>query len=193
MPLVDLGFLTCVLMFTEICLIGSSFISRLEDELARAKEVMRVPLHSALAGFPGLTMRRLPKVVRQTVKHHHKVVLLHVGANDLSSTSSWEWLRCLQESVYYVRARFPHIMLIWSDMLPRGQWRNMAYDKAEKKRKRLQLLARKLIGEEGGRVCRHNKVLFQRNLAYDKVHLSKLGMMMFRGNLEEAICNAVFI
>ena len=142
-------------------------------------------------GIPGLSITCLPDLVREQVSSNTKVMLFHVGANDIGKVSSWEWRRSLEEAVYFLKASYPHIVVVWSDMLPRRAWRYLPGCVADKTRKRLQCMARRLVREERGRVCHHDPLLFRETLSEDGVHLSRVGLDMFKENIEKCLTELV--
>ena len=114
-------------------------------------------------------------------------IVLHLGANDIATMSSYKWRTELEVVVMYLRVRYPTSTLVWSDMITRRNWRNEPVRaKAEEKRARNQLRARAVVRKEGGASIRHNAIKCE-HLARDGVHLSQAGQDIFRRDLEDGI------
>ena len=143
----------------------------------RVDRDLHLPLPTRMKGVSGLTLGGTRNILDTTLKPKGKgFLLLHVGANDIGSMSSYNWLRELESLVYYARARYPDYKLLWSDMLPRRRWRYGCKYQAETKRRRLQRRARKLFLREEGGVIRHPLLTKDDELiSSDGVHLGLIG------------------
>ena len=132
-------------------------------------------------GVPGLRLSSARRLVDSSLHIKGKgYVILHLGANDIGAISDQDWLLELETLLYYIRARYEGYTPLWSDMLPRKQWRYLAKKDAEERRRRLQRRARKLFFTEGGNVVRHPLLTQNDDLvSEDNVHLGLTGQEIF--------------
>ena len=162
-------------------IIGSSFVSRTEAFCKRVDRALCLPSKPRWCGKPGLTLHRTKAMLDKHLSPEGKgILILHVGANSIGAVSSREWMRQLQEVVYYCRLRFRHYKIVWSDMVRRNKWRHLPDDESERLRKRLQQRARALFYEEKGGVIRHHALNRDDSmLSQDNVHLNLMGQEWF--------------
>ncbi|XP_045186469.1 uncharacterized protein LOC123544463 [Mercenaria mercenaria] len=52
-----------------------------------------------------------------------KIIIIHLGGNDLASLSLIKMRRSIKGEIEYLREAFPDTVLIWVDILPRRVWR----------------------------------------------------------------------
>ena len=175
------------MLSTGIWIVGSSFVRRLRDDLQRHNEVLGVPLPVQWIGQGGLTFQGLrPLIDREARGPHPAYIVLHLGANDVTELSSYAWRNEMEISVLYLKVKYPDTRIIWSDMLPRQQWRNVSNCRVvEEARVRCQLRA--VILREGGAVIKHETLSKGAYLAPDGVHLSEEGQRIFWQDIEEGI------
>ena len=155
---------------------------------------MLVPLPVRLIGLSGMKLQDVRNVVDQfvSVDHVPSCIVLHVGANDIGMLNMFTWLSELDCVLSYLNARFPHSILVWSEMLPRFYYRHaFSVRAAEKSRIRNQRRARYLISQVGGCVIPHTRILRHSSFLTDGVHLTKKGMTIFIEDLENGITKAV--
>ena len=116
-------------------------------------------------------------------------LILHLGANDVTQLTSWQWYNELEIAILYLRVRYPHTRIVWSDMLPRKAWRHASSIVGpEKARKRNQRRARALVCEQGGYIIKHPRIGADDTcLIDDGVHLTNVGQERFRNDLEQGI------
>ena len=135
-------------------------------------------------GFKGL--RSL--IDQEATRPSPAYIVPHVGANNIVELSSYSWKAELEVAVAYLRLIHPQSRLVWSDMLPRQEWRGTPYQEAaEKARIRCQQRARAIIRREGGAVIHHADLAKGQHLSADNVHLTEKGQQIFRRELEEGI------
>ena len=120
-----------------------------------------------------------------------KVIVLHLGGNDLVQHSLQVNFKLVQESIEYLTTAFPDLVLLWVNILQRSNWRapELENKAIERKRKRVNQFGRKLMR------CHNGHVLdveidtstpgFYRN---DGVHLSDVGLDLYLFSLKEKLC-----
>ena len=152
--------------------------------MSRNQEAFRTPMPvHHLFGQPGLRLHQ----VRPIIDHHYQAIsksaylVLEIGANDVTMLSSKVWRKELEELVLYLRVRFPWTRLVWSDMLPRLNWRHAhSASEATKPMRRQQRWARVCFLRERGSCIKHPNILADRHcLLADGVHLSDEGQARF--------------
>ena len=162
--------------------------------MEQQKETWSLPLPTFLFGRPGMCIGHLRPTLDKVLKDCTPTYLvLHVGANDIGRLDEYNWSREFELSVLYVKARWPTIQLLWSDMIPRLVWRHCQSNQGgEKARRRNQRRARAIILREGGKVIRHPSIQADpAHLLSDGVHLSHEGQALFQSTMQDGILQAV--
>ncbi|XP_045203614.2 uncharacterized protein LOC123556739 [Mercenaria mercenaria] len=78
------------------------------------------------------------------------IIILHLGGNDITSSTTVQIKIIIREEITYLREAFPEATLIWVDILPRRTWRGATNLKTiEKKLLRLNRLGRQLVLSSG--------------------------------------------
>lgn len=165
-------------------------MAHLQRYLLRRNQILSVPIETEFVGVLGLRLHQVMPLIKRHFAEHPapSYLVLHVGANDIGYLDSVEWERQLQEIVFFLRAKLPHTFILWSDMLPRTQWRSISADKAKSFRQRNQRRARKLFKEEQGTFIKHPHLEHDRTLlSHDGVHLSQNGLAYFAQDLAETL------
>ena len=118
------------------------------------------------------------------------LIIVHIGTNDLVPLDAF----CIRQSLRIFMeeccARFPGAQLVWSDILPRACFFGaFSQAKMEMKRRSINKWARKVGRRIGVAVLNH--LQFKWSLfhlfRYDGVHLSQVGLELFRKNLLDCI------
>lgn len=92
--------------------------------LHSSHQTLLVPLPVCIVGRPGLRIAGPRSLLDSwTWGNTPKYIQPHMMANDIVCQDSYQWHMELQEAVYYLKAKYPSDILIWSDMLPRQRWR----------------------------------------------------------------------
>jgi lysophospholipase L1-like esterase len=172
-----------------ILVVGSSLITRLKSFARRRDLVWQLPIPVELRGRPGLRLRQLRPLLEATIVHTVPAYLvLHLGANDIGDLRTKEWIKELEIAILFIRAKWPGTIIIWSDMLPRQQWRYCrSVSGAENARKRNQRRAHGLVQEEGGVAIKHEALEADPDLAPDGVHLSDEGQQKLFDSLQQGL------
>lgn len=112
------------LYITEVLILGSSIVRRLERDLVQWGRTLRLPLPVRFAGQSGLQFSGLRTLLECAIEGPPPAYLVqHVGANDIGRINTIEWAQELQLWLTYIGARYPTTRVVWSDMLPRRAWR----------------------------------------------------------------------
>lgn len=179
-----------------ILIVGSSLIKRLDYYLQRERRSWHVSLPVRLLGKSGLTMAQLRPLLDEWVAEANPAYLvIHCGANDIGKLQKLQWVQEMEIIILYIRARWPRIRLIWSDMLPRQHWRySLSPQRGEHARRKCQQNARALVYAEGGSVIRYP--LIKPTAAFlleDGVHLTKLGQEVYFQSMEQGLQESIGI
>ena len=169
---------------------GSSLIVRLEEYLRRKRAHVKVPIPVTFIGKSGLQFSGLRGLLEQALvqqKCKPAIIILHLGANDICRVSALHWQTEMEAAVLYVKELFPSTQLIWSDMLPRLNWRSAnSFEGGEAARKKGQRKARYFVSCVGGSVIRHPYIQFG-CLMQDGVHLNEAGNAEFVDDLANGV------
>jgi lysophospholipase L1-like esterase len=164
-------------------------VARLDHHLRQTGQSWNLPIPVELLGMPGMRIRHIRSQLDAHIQGSGPAYLiLHVGANDIGALQKKQWKKALEEAVLYVRARWPSVVIIWSDMLPREKWRYSKKAGAESSRKTNNYKARGIVQREGGRVIKHETIVATPALlASDGVHLTKGGQDELFKSLEKGL------
>ena len=123
-----------------------------------------------------------------------KVILFHLGGNDVTKHSLKYLFKSIQEGMEYAKSAFPDTHFIWIEILQRFNWgasikENIA---CEKKRKRVNQLGRKLVRVLSPNTAQ-NIVRVDIDIKTpgfyrpDGVHLSDVGLDMYIDSIRETL------
>ncbi|XP_053316325.1 uncharacterized protein LOC128484031 [Spea bombifrons] len=123
------------------------------------------------------------------------VVVIHAGGNDMGATPQRELVWKMRRDVERLLELVPGLLLVWSEMIPRRNWRH-ARDRAamEHSRGKVNKLMASFVRRHGGVVVRHVALeeFCPSLFSGDGVHLSDLGLDFFNLALTEGIEKALF-
>ena len=118
------------------------------------------------------------------------VIVIHLGGNNVLSTSVQKMGRIIKRDLKYISQNFPSTLLVWSDILPRLKWENSCEDSDLKaidhKRHRFNLKAHSFIQTlDMGRIIKHD-ITADLSCLYqpDGCHLTDVGMDIFNHTLQ---------
>lgn len=126
-----------------------------------------------------------------------RFILLHLGGNDLESTSLYKLRRVINREIKYLRSLFSDTMIIWCDILQRRVWRGVGErinQIMERKRKRVNGFGRNVVMSSGGRgKCFSVEIDFSTAGFYrnDGVHLSDVGLDMLLFEIRELLLSSL--
>ena len=147
----------------------------------------------AWKGFSGLRLSQFIErfnSIQMRCKDHPSVLVIHLGTNDLVSTPIQNIQWTIQQCLDFVYSRFPGILVVFSEVLPRVHYPGaISHDKVEKARKTLNRRVRSLLGRVGGHVIRHPSIKRESThlFRHDGVHLSVEGLGLFLKDLQEGL------
>lgn len=122
------------------------------------------------------------------------ILVIHAGGNDLGAVPQKQLVARMKQDLDAVRLRFPDIVLVWSEIIPRLVWRHARDVVAiERCRKKVNKLVSPFVRKCGGVVVRHRS-LEEKLAGYyirDGVHLSEVGLDLFNLALSEGIEKAL--
>lgn len=116
-------------------------------------------------------------------------LVLHVGGNDIGQYHFQRVRANLLSLLDQLQALLPNTILIWSQILPRLEWRHEICHKAlEKCRIRLNSMAAFHVINRGGRYIRYPELNFEGHGLYcDQVHLCDMGNELFLYRLQHGL------
>ena len=113
-----------------------------------------------------------------------------LGSNDLGSKPLHELISCAQINLNYVATVSPDTKIIWSDILPRTQYRGAPSNaRMEVARKSYNKKMRRFVKDMGGKCIKHpgiqwnNPEIFRR----DGVHMNDLGNDVLNAGFQDAL------
>ena len=123
------------------------------------------------------------------------ILVLHCAGNDIGQVPLGDLRYFVKAKLNYIHELFPNTKIVWSEILPRKEWRYSRNLKAmDRSRKRLNSAAATEAIRLGGGYIRYpdlkisNEILWSR----DGVHLSVTGNDVFLNTLQGALENFVF-
>jgi lysophospholipase L1-like esterase len=114
-------------------------------------------------------------------------IVLHAGANDVTSVTCIKLTRDIKKIVKWIAQRLPSVTIIWSHMLSRVIWRGAnRIQSVEKARKRVNAAVGQIVIAAGGKVLHNPDIDFTTPGLYrtDGVHLSDIGNDIFLNDLQ---------
>ena len=140
-------------------------------------------------GRGGLILSRMKQAIRTMLKFEDQphVIVIHIGGNDLGREKTKVLCDKLREFMSWLAKVMPTTVLVWSQILPRLQWRYSNNLKAmEKSRVRVNTSIASYLTKSSGCYIRYIKAN-HRFLGEDGVHLSGLGNDVFLNTLQRGI------
>ena len=117
-------------------------------------------------------------------------MVLHCGGNDIGKHALKSLRIVIFELFQFITRKFPQTKVIWSQILPRSQWRYSSDSIAMNRcRNRLNNFAAHKIVQSGGCYVRHPSLEIVTTSLYktDGVHLSSVGNELFLNQLSAGI------
>ena len=143
-------------------------------------------------GYSGLSLVDLQKklVTLLTVSSAPDILIIHCGGNDLGKYPVQK-LRCfLCSLVQFLNENFSKAHIIWSQILPRTNWRYSENNAAmHRVRQRLNNHAANLFIDRQGTYLKHPSLQVSGPICYkpDGVHLNQYGNELFLHHIAKAI------
>lgn len=116
-------------------------------------------------------------------------LILHVGANDIGGIKIGYLRNHLKIIINWIQRKLPDTIIIWSQILPRAQWRySPRLEAMEKARYRLNNAVAHHVLSNGGLYIRYPDIKPNKSfLGNDGVHLTKLGNNVFLNTIQGAL------
>lgn len=120
------------------------------------------------------------------------MVIIHLGGNSVVNTKLRTFEKKITKDIEYMFSSYPDTCFVWSDILPRLDWRGVKpsdFKAMEKKRGCLNRVARKAVASNCmGRIIIHDNFDHTKGLFIkDGVHLSPVGNDLFLLNIQDGI------
>ncbi|PIO30058.1 hypothetical protein AB205_0079610 [Aquarana catesbeiana] len=156
---------------------------------------LRIPRQEVLIrwiGVPGMQWNRVLGEVHRfsCLDRAPDVLLLHVGGNDMGARSMRDLIRDIKCDFLHLRAAYPSMVLIWSDMVGRLSWRwAWSVKKVDRARIKVNKEVSRFFIKNGGLAIRHRELEVDtwRYLRSDGVHLNEVGTDLWSLGLQEVI------
>ena len=171
---------------------GSSIIKHLGDfERCNPRKAIRCRQKVKISGQSGLKLRGVEALASMLIDTHGPgTVIIHAGANDIGNLKGHQWKQKIEEIAKNLKSRYPRVLFVWSDMVPRLDYRNHNTKQAEKKRRRYQRVAREAFLKEGGTWVTHPIMQIDRSLlCWDEVHHNDEGHNQLLRDFEQFIAS----
>lgn len=142
----------------KVWVIGSSIVKRASIESRERKGGLNLGIVNTeiwWQGYGGMVLSQLlPKLrVLRRIENDPDVLIIHCGANSLGLIELKSLLEKLQDTLEQIAKLFPRSKLVWSNLLPRFNWRYSEDIRAmEDSRKRVNREAILLVTSMGGGV-----------------------------------------
>ena len=142
-------------------------------------------------GKGGLRMKSTSGFIKNLLNYEEPpaALVLHVGGNDIGQLPLKQLRKDMLTLLNELYMLLPNTIFIWSQILPRLQWRNEISHRAlEKCRVRLNSFAATKVLQEGGRYIRYPEIVEEdTGLFCDGVHLSHVGNDIFLYRIHQAL------
>ncbi|KAK3092610.1 hypothetical protein FSP39_004921, partial [Pinctada imbricata] len=144
-------------------------------------------------GKGGLVWNKLlPRIkLLLKVRNQPNYLLIHCGANDIGATPLKYLMIEIQGTLEVLRNLLPNTKLIWSQLLPRLEWRHSHdRDALNKTVKRLNSYVAAEVVIMGGYYIKYPDIKVSEKLLFDEidgVHLSKTGNEIFLNTISGAM------
>lgn len=179
-----------------VWIIGSSivrnaFVHARQSSVGINLGLARVGLQLLWQGYGGMTTCDVMVKIRNLIRVENSpgYLVLHIGGNDLGHVKVGFLRNRIKNIMRKIRALLPNTRIIWSEILPRNQWRySQNHDAMNRARKRINSSIGAFVLKLGGYYVQYPDialdVLF---LKRDGVHLTDLGNEIFLNTLQGAL------
>ena len=146
-------------------------------------------------GRSGMVVGQLKQQIKKmlTFEDPPSVLVIHLAGNDIGRFKIGHLRNEIKSIMTWLQQELPNTLLVWSQILPRNNWRYSESPKAmEKCRYRLNNSIATFVLNLGGGYIRYPEILSDKNLiGSDGVHLTTLGtnilLNTLRGGLDHFI------
>ncbi|XP_040216656.1 uncharacterized protein LOC120946033 [Rana temporaria] len=149
-------------------------------------------------GIRGLMWQKvLPEVHRgASLDRAPDILVIHAGGNDLSVRPMRQVIKDIQWDIRRLRASFPDLIIVWSDVVARMAWREArSLERLDKARIKVNREVGRFVVQQGGIAVRHSDLEVEtwRYLRGDGVHLNPIGIDLWALGLEEGVRRAFLV
>lgn len=140
-------------------------------------------------GYSGLKLTQVTNKLKtlSQIFEDPSMIILHCGGNDIGQLKLHEARKIAKRILVFLKGNFPYTRIVWSQILPRNNWRYSSDLKAMKKaRVRLNNYVATENIRQGGYYIKYPTITL-RDLASDQVHLSDYGNDILLETLKGAI------
>ncbi len=141
-------------------------------------------------GKGGLGIRQLVGFIKLllSVEESPDIIVVHCGGNDIGSIPALQLRILIIDTLDLIKQLIPGVLLVWSQILPRLEWRGEVCHKAlNKVRERVNNKVATDVIAKGGRYIRYPELDQNISLFVDKVHLSDMGNNFFLHSLQAGL------
>lgn len=186
---------------SEIWIIGHSFIVRAARRAEDRPGGRNLGLYNVPVNWRGCRGLRWAQVLSEVVLLSRNVrgpviLVLHVGGNDLCFVHAGELIALMKEDLARFSVFFPHLLVVWSEIVPRVVWRG-ARDVGAIEGARMMVNARmsRFVRYRGGVVVRHRELEDENRslLEDDGVHPNPIGLDILLLGLRDGVERALFL
>ena len=140
-------------------------------------------------GYGGLLVRSLKrkfKLLQNINPSQPKIIIVHCGGNDIGMVNTVTLMNRYQAAMIELLGNFPNTKFVFSQILPRTNWRYSSKSKAmNNSRRRINSFVRNQAWPRGALYLKHN--VTKHHLKTDGVHLNDTGNQLFVEKLAACI------
>ena len=181
----------------DIWILGSSIIQRASDHVKLRPTGSHLGFDKSgfnvtWIGYGGLRWHSVEIIIWNllAVAFPPKYLIIHCGGNDIPLIPNGDLIFQIKRYITNISLMLPNTTIIWSDIMPRSNWRfaidNSAVDLT---RIRINRAIRIFVQKLGGKVIMHRDFDDQHTSLFDSdgVHLSYIGNDIFINELQSAL------
>jgi len=202
MPVLSIITLFKLFIGDTVWIVGSSIVKKAFLAAWEMPEGSSMGLNAVIwwQGYSGLKLIELVQKLNHlsVVGPQPGSIMIHCGGNDLGKTPISKLRIVVSQILEHIGSLFPSAKIIWSEILPRTNWRYCKNTLAmERARRRLNNFAANAVISLGGCYLAHTDFKSSNSelLSSDGVHLSDIGYSIFINNiacgLNNFLCNGM--
>jgi lysophospholipase L1-like esterase len=140
-----------------------------------------------------MTLGKLRQQITTMMKYQDPptFIVIHIGGNDIAASKVGHLRNDVKNVLTWVARNLPNTLIIWSQILPRINWRySENSDAMERCRYRVNNYVASFVIKNGGAYIRYPEIKVNNTcICSDGVHLTYLGNDVFLSTLQGAIEN----
>ena len=130
-----------------------------------------------------MTLEKLREQITTMMKYEDppKFIVIHIGGNDIGASKVEHLRNDVKHVLTWVARNLPNTLIIWSQILPRINWRySENFDAMERCRYRINNYVAFFVIRNGGAYIRYPEIKVNNSfICSDGVHLTDLGNNVF--------------